>query len=132
MMHYKNNQFTFICQVLIAFFLITFLTQSYLSKQSNPKISTSTEVINPIYKIAFIKRKVYQVHTSYKDTIFFNIDEIYINTPFSDVIFNSCAPKFTNLISLEGKTQIIMDIFHTYQGKLKIIIEKPNQIRIKE
>jgi len=138
MTHYKYNKLTSICQALIIFFLLTLLTQPYAFSQSKTKIYTSTEAINHIGEFASVKGKVYQVYISRigeaipfgKGTIFLNIDGIYPNNPFSAVIFNSDAPKFTNIRSLEGKTIIVTGLIRTYQGKPEIIIKEPNQIKI--
>ncbi len=130
MIHYKYNKLIPICQALIIFFLLTLLTQPYTFSQSKTQIYTSTEAINHIGEFASVKGKVYQVYISRKGTIFLNIDGIYPNNPFSAVIFNSDAPKFTNIRSLEGKTIIVTGLIRTYQGKPEIIIREPNQIKI--
>ncbi len=130
MTHYKYNKLIAICQALIIFFLLTLLTQPYTLSQSKTQIYTSTEAINHIGEFASVKGKVYQVYISRKGTIFLNIDGIYPNNPFSAVIFNSDAPKFTNIRSLEGKTIIVTGLIRTYQGKPEIIIREPNQIKI--
>lgn len=131
MIHYKYNKLVPICQALIIFFLLTFLTQPYAFSQSQTQIYTSTDAINH-------KGKVHQVYISRKGTIFLNIDGRYPDNPFSAVIFNTDSRKFKDIKSLEGKTVIITGLIYTYLGKFakrslsgpEIIIKDPNQIKI--
>jgi len=75
--------------------------------------------------------KVDNVYTSNKGNNFLNFCSNYKTCPFSAVIFNSDAYKFTSIQGYEGKTIETTGLIKTYQGRAEIIINDPSQIKIK-
>lgn len=99
-----------------------------------PKISKCidyTEAREYIGEQGCITGKVDHVFTSNKGNNFLNFCANYKTCPFSAVIFNSDAHKFSNIKSYGGKTLEITGLIKNYQGRAEIIINDPSQVKIK-
>jgi len=75
--------------------------------------------------------RVDHVFTSDKGNNFLNFCPNYKTCPFSAVIFNTDANKFSNIKGYGGKMVEITGLIKTYQGRAEIIINDPSQIKIK-
>lgn len=104
---------------------------------SPPEIPPSSECINytkageHIGEYGCVMGKVDNVFTSNKGNNFLNFCPNYKTCPFSAVIFNTDAYKFSNIKGYRGKTVEIIGLIKTYEGRAEIIINDPNQIKIK-
>jgi DNA/RNA endonuclease YhcR with UshA esterase domain len=109
---------------------------------SNPQNSPSTETTSStcydyteakshVGETICIKGKVVQVYTSAKSNTFLNFCSNYKTCPFSAVIFSSDKSKFSDVQMYSGKNVEITGLIRTYQGNAEIIINSPNQIKIK-
>ena len=75
--------------------------------------------------------KVDNVYTSAKGNTFLNFCPDYRTCPFFSVIFSSDSYKFPNLKQYQGKTVEITGLIKTYQGRVEIILNDANQIKVK-
>jgi DNA/RNA endonuclease YhcR with UshA esterase domain len=99
------------------------------SQTKVPKYSTS-EAKHHEGEYATVKGTVYQVFVSKKGTVFFNIDGVYPNHPFTAVIFRGDVADFPRVNRYQGATVEITGIIKMYQGKPEIILKSPNQIKV--
>lgn len=104
---------------------------------SPPETPPSSECINytkageHIGEYGCVTGKVDNVFTSDKGNNFLNFCPNYKTCPFSAVIFNTDAYKFSNIKGYDGKTVEITGLIKTYQGRAEIIINDPSQIKTK-
>lgn len=89
------------------------------------------EAPNHIGEYVVISGLVGNVFTSNKGTNFLNFCPNYKTCPFSAVIFNSDAYKFSNVRAYESRAVEISGTITTYQGRAQIIIKDPSQIKLK-
>jgi len=101
------------------------------NKQSPLNCINFTEAPNYIGETKCIIGKVNDVFISEKGNIFLNFCSNYKTCPFTAVIFSSDADKFSNPRQFKGKTVEITGLIKTYQGRPEIILNAPNQIKIK-
>jgi len=90
-----------------------------------------TEAGKYIGEYGCVTGKVDHVYTSNKGNNFLDFCPHYKTCPFSAVIFSSDAYKFSNIKGFRGKTVEITGLIKTYQGRAEIIINSPDQIKIK-
>ncbi len=107
-------------------------------KESLPSISQSIsqcidfkEARSYIGETKCVKGKIDNVYTSAKGNTFLNFCPDYRTCPFSLVIFASDSYKFSNPKQYQGKTVEITGLIKTYQGRAEIILNGPQQIKIK-
>lgn len=75
--------------------------------------------------------RVDNVYTSAKGNTFLNFCPDYKTCPFSSVIFSSDSYKFPSPKQYQGKIVEISGLIKTYQGRAEIILNDPNQIKVK-
>ena len=92
----------------------------------------ATEAENHVGEYATIVGKVYEVFGSRKGTIFLDIGGRYPNNPFSAVIFSRDASKFGNVRVYQGKTVEITGRIQKYRGTAEIILNDPEQIKVRD
>ncbi|MEK6953090.1 MAG: hypothetical protein AABX29_08825 [Nanoarchaeota archaeon] len=90
-----------------------------------------TEASKYVGEYKTVRGKVDNVFISNKNNSFLNFCPNYKTCSFSATIFSSDASKFSNIRGYEGKTVEITGLIKTYQGRPEIIINDPNQIKIK-
>ena len=90
-----------------------------------------TEAPEHVGEYACVSGRVVRVYTSQKGTIFINFCYDYKTCPFGAVIFDSDAYKFSKPNQYEGKTVEITGLIRTYRGRAEIILNDPDQIKIK-
>ncbi len=152
---FKENK-TFIAIILAAFIIGGFIYLSNRSSQlsvplnknfveqnsfygentdrfrtSNLRCIDYTEAQDHIGEYTCVRGRVDHVYTSKKGNNFLNFCPDYRTCPFSAVIFNSDAYKFSDIKSYSGKVVEITGLIKTYKGRAEIIINDPNQIKIK-
>lgn len=98
---------------------------------SNEFVINFLEAPNHIGEYVVISGLVDNVFISNKGTNFLNFCPNYRTCPFSAVIFNSDAYKFSNVRAYEGRTVEISGAITTYQGRAQIILKDPSQVKIK-
>jgi hypothetical protein len=100
--------------------------------------SAKAETIQPgdaakyIGKSITVEGPVGEVHhaASGKAT-FVDMGGRYPNNVFTGVLFSGDAPKFPDIDSLAGKTIDITGVIKLYQGRPEIILNDPEQIKVK-
>ena len=108
------------------------MTETQLPETLPPsKCINYTEAGKHIGESGCVTGKVDYVYTSSKGNNFLNFCPNYKTCPFSAVIFNSDAYKFSNIKGYGGKTVEITGLIKTYEGRAEIIINDPSQIKIK-
>ena len=90
-----------------------------------------TKVGKHVGEYTCIVGKIDHVYTSRKGNNFLDFCANYKTCPFSAVIFNSDAYKFSNIKGYNGRTVEITGLIKTYKGRAEIIINDPSQIKIK-
>lgn len=96
---------------------------------SNELVINFREAPKHIGEHIVVSGPVDNVFISNKGTNFLNFCSNYKTCPFSAVIFNSDAYKFSNVRAYEGRTVEISGTITTYQGRAQIIIKDPSQIK---
>lgn len=96
---------------------------------SNELVISFREAPKHIGEHVAVSGLVDNVFISNKGTSFLNFCSNYKTCPFSAVIFNSDAYKFSNVHAYEGRTIEISGIITIYQGRAQIIIKDPSQIK---
>ena len=139
----KNKTFF---AIVISGIVVAGLFYHFLSKPAPPKTSSASapqnlnletsclnfsEAPNYIGETKCVSGKVDNVFISEKGNIFLNFCSNYKTCPFTAVIFSSDADKFSNPRQFKGKTVEITGLIKTYQGRPEIILNAPNQIKIK-
>lgn len=112
------------------------VTTSNLQTQPSTETTSSTcydytEAKSHVGETSCIKGKIVQVFTSSKSNTFLNFCSNYKTCPFSAVIFSSDKNKFSDVQEYSGKNVEISGLIRTYQGNAEIIINSPNQIKMK-
>ncbi|MFH1616404.1 MAG: hypothetical protein ABIG61_15125 [Planctomycetota bacterium] len=90
-----------------------------------------TEAPQHVGEYACVAGRVDHVFTSQKGNIFINFCSDYKTCPFGSVIFSSNAYKFSNPNQYEGKNVEITGLVKTYRGWAEIVLNDPEQIKIK-
>jgi len=146
MQKFLNDNKELVIIIIISFIIGGFLYYSHYRRQdlsyghtnlNNPiqigedKCISYDQAGNFIGQKKCIYGKVINVYTSKKGTTFFDFCQDYKNCPFSAVIFKSDAAKFSNLEKYQGRIIEVTGLVKTYQGRPEIIINEPEQIKIK-
>lgn len=105
--------------------------KSQLQSESNDFCINYRDAKSYVGEYKCVTGTVDNVFISKKSNNFLNFCPNYKTCPFSAVIFNSDAYKIPNVKSYGGKTVEITGLIKTYQGRAEIIINDPNQIKIK-
>jgi DNA/RNA endonuclease YhcR with UshA esterase domain len=108
-------------------------TSDTLSPETSPSSECIdyTEAENHVGEQGCVTGRVDNVYTSDKGNNFLNFCPNYKTCPFSAVIFNTDAHKFSNIKGYDGKIVEITGLIKTYQGNAEIIISDPGQIKTK-
>lgn len=101
------------------------------NQQQNGPVTDYTEASKYVGEYKTVRGRVDNVFTSGKNNSFLNFCPNYKTCSFSATIFSSDAYKFSNIKGYEGKTVEITGLIKTYQGRPEIIINDPNQIKIR-
>jgi micrococcal nuclease len=80
---------------------------------------------------ACVTGRVDHVYTSKKGTIFINFCSDYKTCSFGAVIFETNSYKFPKPKQYEKQAVEITGLIRTYQGRAEIVLNDPNQIKIK-
>ena len=70
-------------------------------------------------------------HAASGRATFIDIGGRYPNNPFTAVIFSDDANKFPDVDTLGGKTVDITDIIKNYKNRPEIVLNDPNQVKVK-
>jgi hypothetical protein len=97
-----------------------------------------TRVIPPpeakdhVGEIVTVEGAVSEVHhAAFGKATFVDMGGHYPNNSFAGVLFSGDEPKFPDIDSLEGKTIDISGVVKLYQGRPEIILNDPEQIKVK-
>lgn len=106
-------------------------------KIQEDNLSDSSECVNYVNAKNYIgehtciEGKIDHIYISSKGNIFLDFCPDYRNCPFSAVIFKSYSYKFPDIKKYENKVVQIEGLVKTYKGRPEIVINDPNQIKIK-
>jgi DNA/RNA endonuclease YhcR with UshA esterase domain len=92
----------------------------------------AAEAKNHIDKDVTVEGVVSEVHHAASGrAIFIEIGGRYPNNPFSAVIFKDHFSKFPTADSLAGKTVDVTGRIKDYRGRAEIILDDPDQLKVK-
>ncbi|VAW32147.1 hypothetical protein MNBD_CPR01-13 [hydrothermal vent metagenome] len=104
---------------------------SHTSKSSSIGTINYTDASKYIGKTASVSGIVINVYTAPSGTTFFDYCVGYSGCPFSAVIFADDKDAFGKLTRFQGRQIIVTGKISSYKGRAEIILNDPNQIKIK-
>jgi hypothetical protein len=117
--------------VIVALCLASVPALAQEAKSEGPKKISAAEAKDHYGETVIVAGKVAQV-TVREKLVYLNLDKEYPDMPLSGMIFARSTNEFGDLKQLEGKQVEIKGRIDEYRGKLQIILESTNQLKVVE